>query len=200
MAIRSATSVRRFHPDLKIALFTDDPGRSDVPELSIFDDVRGVAEKHERNKFDAMIGTPYDRTLYLDNDTMVKEGVVEDLFRILDRFDMALAHAPLTRIVTPLEGIPKSFPELNGGVVLFRKSAAVMQLLREWENNWKNNSIATLLGRRDQPYLRKLIWESDLRIAILPPEYNVRHARAAKILYSSQERIVILSQCATRIA
>ena len=64
---------------------------------------------------------------------------------------------------------PYAFPQFNTGVVLYRRSDVVARLLSDW---------AQLFGEakatRDQPILRDLLWESDIRFYVLPPEFNLR--------------------------
>ena len=178
LAARSAETIKKFYPDFSASLYTDMDQKMleerKKIDLSIFNNIFKIEEGHIRNKFDAMINTTYERTLYLDNDTLLLKPILNDMFKVLDRFDIAVTHAPLARVVTPLPTVPVAFPEMNGGVLLFKNNEKVNVLLKSWENNWKNKTIETRRGHRDQPYLRKLLWESDLKICILPEEYNVR--------------------------
>jgi hypothetical protein len=182
LAARSAESIKKFYPDFKTSLYTEMDEKMlrerKKIDLSIFDEIFKIKKAHVRNKFDAIINTPYERTLYLDNDTLVLKPVFNDMFKVLDRFDVAVTHAPLARVVTPLENVPTAFPEMNGGVLLFKNEEKIMNLFRNWEYHWKEETIETRRGHRDQPYLRKLLWESDLKICILPEEYNVRRSKS----------------------
>jgi len=118
-----------------------------------------------------MIASPFERTLYLDADVFVMTDVTE-LFSLLDRFDIALAHdqernsahsAAIWR-----RPFGACFPQFNSGVIAFRKTAAVTTLLNAWREAVRDNDM-----KRDQSALRELLWHSDLRIATLPPEYNM---------------------------
>ena len=78
-AVKSAKSIKRFHPELSMTLFTNhSPShlKSKGCDLSCFNSVRLFGDQHSRNKFDAMTGSPYYKTLYLDNDTVVKKAVI----------------------------------------------------------------------------------------------------------------------------
>jgi hypothetical protein len=95
-----------------------------------------------------------------------------DIFEVLERFDIALVqdwfrHSPLHHTFWRKE-LPPAFPQCNGGLIALRRNAATTAFL----NDWKAAVQATDTGR-DQISLRELLWESDLRIATLPEEYNL---------------------------
>ena len=56
---------------------------------------------------------------------------------------------------------------MNGGVLGINKSEKTEKLLRQWATDFRANSLPY-----DQPLLRELTYASDLRILILPQEYN----------------------------
>jgi hypothetical protein len=101
---------------------------------------------------------------------------ISDIFLILDRYDIAAAHAMHRNLFSEPEiwniQLPNAFPQFNSGVLLFRKTAHVTELLENWSAAFSDSKL-----RHDQPTFRELLWLSDLQIAILPPEYNVRHFR-----------------------
>jgi hypothetical protein len=174
-AIRAARTVRKYSPGLDIHLFTDVSNYDDfrfetLPEP--FTSVGKIGDPHPRSKVDFMAQTPYDRTLYLDTDTALNADI-RGMFRLLDRFDVAMTHAHRrgsNRLRRWRASLPSAFPEFNTGVVLFRKTPAVLAFLKEWWNSYKETNHLD----NDQTTQRELLWLSDLRIATLPPEYNVR--------------------------
>lgn len=166
LACASASSVRAQSPGVAVDIFTDDP----VPP-DLFDRIHPLTRPGPRAKLTAMQQTRFERTLFLDADTLVV-GPLGDIFDLLERFDCALAHD--MRRASPLirEGsvpVPYAFPQLNSGVFLYRRSPAMLALLAEWERRFHATA-----ARRDQPILRDLLWESDLRFHVLPPEFNLR--------------------------
>ena len=108
------------------------PPRLGFPE---FDRVEPVISPHVRSKVDYLAETPFAETLYLDTDTRVL-GDLSELFRLLERFELALAqraHVP----ASPAEAlwrhaVPSSFPQANGGVVLYRSSPAALGFMADW--------------------------------------------------------------------
>ncbi len=186
-ATRSLASVRPRMPELPAILFTDAAGPS---VRAAFDEVVLVANRFAEFKVDyppwghpgfvsrieaflaAIERDGSDRLLFLDTDVEVT-GDISGVFRLLDRFDIAVAHAPY-RYNENSTDIPDAFPEFNAGVVAFRKSRASLAFLQAWRTAylaqpewWHNDQIA----------FRRAVWEADVRVATLPPEFNVRPAR-----------------------
>ena len=127
---------------------------------------------------DHFFKSPYQKTLYLDADTRVCEDIVH-MFDLLDRFDIALAYVysrakALKQYTGP---VPRIFLPLNGGVILFKKTDPVIELLKEWERNYHQSTI-----KGDQTTLRELVWLTDLKVIILPTEYNVRYKFCVRAL------------------
>jgi hypothetical protein len=189
LAERAAHSVKENCPELEVDLFTDQP-----VEMPVFDRIHQLEDPWHRSKMDAMALSRFDKTLYLDADLLVIADI-RDVFEVLDRFDMAMAHDPIrngercnTFWRKPL---PNAVPQFNGGVVAFRRSPEVIDLIKSWGKVVRENDFP-----KDQPVLRELVWDSDLRIATLPLEYNLmrfkdlhlwrtRHA-APRIIHSPQ--------------
>ena len=169
LAAASARSLRAVEPGIPVDLFTDDPGAA---EPGLFDAVHAIDDPHPRSKLDSLGRTRFERTLFLDADTLVL-APLGDLFDVLDRFELALAHD--VRRATGLiresagEPTPYAFPQLNSGVLLYRKSPAMRAFFAEWARRFAASG-----GLRDQPVLKALLWESDLRFWVLPPEFNLR--------------------------
>ncbi len=175
-ANHSARSVRRTCPGLATHLFCDP---ATAAEADVFDGITEIPDPHRRSKVDYLSRTPFDRTLYLDTDTEIVADI-RDIFDVLDRFDVGLAHAHSrnTKSTTQTwrEALPGAFPQFNGGVILFRRNPRVQQFLDDWREGYHTAGFG-----RDQTTLRELLWLSDLRICTLPPEYNVRYEKYLEI-------------------
>ncbi len=168
LAEASARSLRAVEPGLAVDLFTDDVG---AVSRGLFDAVHRVDDPHPRSKLDCMGRTRFGRTLFLDADTLVL-APLGDLFDILERFEMALAHDVRRASALIREGeaaTPYAFPQLNSGVLLYRRSEAVLAFLAQWARAFAESG-----GARDQPILKDMLWRSDLRFYVLPPEFNLR--------------------------
>ncbi len=164
-AERSAKSVRNAMPDIPIAIATDGN-----PEFE-FDEV--IEIKNPDYSFTDQIKnlhrSPFNRTLHLDTDIYIHANA-EELFDLLDRFDIAVAHNHNRSAFDP-PGVPASFPEYNTGVVVYRNNARLREFSRSWERTYEDLYDG---GKpQNQPSFRKALFDSDLRIATLPPEYNL---------------------------
>ena len=167
LAEASARSLRDVAPGVAIDLFTD---MEVAPGL--FDAVHPVPRVHERIKAECMAQSRFARTLYLDCDTLVL-GDPRDGFDLLERFDLAIAHDVRRDWALIRQGLeeqtPYGFPQFNAGVVFYRTSERVRAFLREWARRFFASGQA-----RDQVVLKDMLWRTDLRWYVLPPEYNLR--------------------------
>ncbi|NBB81740.1 MAG: hypothetical protein GVY36_20270 [Verrucomicrobia bacterium] len=189
LAERAAHSVKENCPGLEVDLFTDQP-----VEMPVFDRIHQLDDPWHGSKMDAMALSRFDKTLYLDADLLVIADI-RDVFEVLNRFDMAMAHDPIRngeRCNTFWrKSLPNAVPQFNGGVVAFRRSPGVVDLIKNWSTVVRENDF-----QKDQPVLRELVWDSDLRIATLPSEYNLMrfkdlhlwrtHHAAPRIIHSPQ--------------
>ena len=171
----SAESVKRFCPDLHITVFSDRPVESEF-----IDECRIIEVNHLRPKIDYIMHAPYERTLFLDTDTIIDYDI-GDMFDILDNFDIALAHdlarkrKKYSDTIPEYGEIPYSFSELNTGVIAFKKNEKTDLLWKRWrENFYKWYDIVPW----DQPSFRVSLWqttlEDDLKLYVFPVEYNIR--------------------------
>src|SRR5262245_5622321 len=180
-AIQSARSVRRVAPTIPIAIATDAPPPDDFDEAVALTEPDGY-----RAKILATIASPCDRTLLLDVDTYAV-GDISGAFRILDAFDVAAAHAP-NRVAFALEDVPDSFPELNTGVIAVRRNEHVDRFLRSWLDEY-DRLLPEKPPSKDQPSFRRTLYRaSDVRPAVLPPEFNLRFWKAG--YYNQSVRIL----------
>ena len=132
-------------------------------------------------KMRSLLASPFERTIYLDTDTLVVEPLM-DIFDVLDRYDLAMTHAPAYRGMDDPE-IPPAFYEFNGGVIAFRRSDAAVNLLTNWletYEQWLDSPPPFVMSSQhqshlpDQPSLRRCAWLSSARIYVLGPEFNYR--------------------------
>jgi len=195
-AVVSAKSVKQHMPGMPITLFCS-AASSDFPDC--FDSIEQAAPADEgqymaSQKIHALLHSPYEQTLYLDTDTYVCTDI-SDLFEWLEHFDVAAAlRSSFPRLYK--EGIPRSFPEYNGGVILYRNSKLARALLEDWYKRfWEDDHTY------DQPALRAAIYFSDARVGTLPEEYNCRatqfggHIRdSVKIIHGHHDDLPRLAQ------
>lgn len=176
-AMLSISSVRDKMPNVEICLMTDQ-----MPVSGLGDklSVELISPAHIRAKVDFLSQSPYEKTIYLDSDTLVESDIGE-LFQLLDRFDVLATHdwarkrRSLSRKVAGYGDIPYGFSEVNGGVIAWKKKAQTQEWLDKWKELYYQLQAP---GTRDQATLRISLWESPVSLYILPPEFNLRGRRA----------------------
>jgi FkbM family methyltransferase len=175
----SARSLKAVWPEITIGLIADEPVHD-----SCFDWIDVVGASISFSKVSLIVRSPFERTVFLDTDTYCIHPFPE-LFDLLDRFDLAASHEDgrFSTRIDPHTGqdvflragdLPDSFPEFNTGVIAFHSRPDVLDVLRQWPaayDAWRRTAIPS---RHDQPSFRKIIYESDLRVAVLSSEYNFR--------------------------
>ena len=167
-ALHSAATLRRQHPEIPICLITDCPPAELGPFTEIHRPVGPVAHK----PIDKLLAyeAPYERIIFLDTDTHVV-GDLSPVFRLLERFDLALLQDVNRGWNYELPDVPLAFSEFNTGVIAFRKSDGVAQFFRDWRANYQQLR-AELNLISDQPSFRRTIFLSPLRVAPLPSEFH----------------------------
>jgi len=174
--IASARSVRRHMPGVPIVLCTDQSG---LP-AGLFDEVRQIENPRHSfvDKIAPLCDTPFERTVFLDTDTIAC-APFDDLFEILDRFDLAVAHAPFRHdrpFVTP-----NCFAEVNTGVMAYKRGEIVDALFRDWLRLYEKEVSETGRMDSDQPAFREALYRSPVSLYVLPSEYNLRTVMPAAV-------------------
>ena len=179
-AVGSAQSVRAVWPGIRLALITDTP-----PPPGCFDHVEIVeAERSSLDKPRLIGRSPFEQTIFLDADTYCCAPLAE-LFDQLDRFELlaALEDGRFSTKVDPasgeerfvrVPGIPELFPELNTGVIAFRRTPATSALFERWIAGYDEVLNGPLADYHDQPSFRAAIYRSTVQFGVLPSEYNFR--------------------------
>ncbi|RQH40797.1 hypothetical protein D5R40_16340 [Okeania hirsuta] len=187
-ACESVASLKAQMPNMPVTIFAS----KDIKN-SNFDQVV-VIEKPDYNHVDKikyMYASPYDYTLFIDTDTYISANFSE-IFTLLDKFDLGVAHAPCN-IRGFVNGIPESFQQLNTGVILYKKSPQIEEFFAKWLTLYK-------LPHGDQPTFREILYNSQLRIATLPPEYNCRFpfpgavSGTVKILHGRHKNLPLVAE------
>jgi hypothetical protein len=166
-AVRSVASLKAAMPDALTCLVSNTP----LAGPHAFDDVI-VRSDVEGGPSDKMlcIHAPFDRAVFLDTDTLVT-GDLGELFRILDRFDVAALPETRRGWDYDLENVSHAFAEFNTGVIAFRRTSAVESFFADWRSEYQRlREVAGLTN--DQPAFRSALWRSGLHVAPIPSEYH----------------------------
>lgn len=195
----SLATLRRSNPGLPAVLLTDAlPARAEPWDEVMVDPE--LKEQGARAKLH-MDRAPWECCLFLDTDTMVCSSLSAG-FALLDRFDFAGEHNHSGHHYE-VPGLPTSFPEINSGVLFWKKNAATRALFDRWRELY--DADAKKYGGRkwDQKSLRQAVWESEVRFTNLPAAYNlmtyfpaalegrvvVAHGRSMKNLERMRDRL-----------
>ena len=130
----SVTSLRKHMAEISVTVYADT--KSDrLADLGVLQESVENPSFNYLDKVIALQRSPYRRTLFLDTDTCITARL-DDLFQILERFQVAAAHE-LARQHTRFPEIPDAFPEFNSGVVALRMDTEVKAMLADWEKRYR---------------------------------------------------------------
>lgn len=127
--------------------------------------------------------SPFERTIFLDTDTFVIDELAH-LVRLLDRYDLAVAHAAGYRGFPDPE-VPTAFYELNTGVIAWRSNERTAAFLANWQETylgWLSNEPFRAARTTDQSAFRHSAWKHEVRLVVLGPEYNFRSIFPATVV------------------
>lgn len=191
-AISSLESLQETN-DVPASILTTPALAADL-DTSAFDQILTIDGPYDdvRDKIYNLHRSPYEKTLYLDGDTVVLDDITP-VFDLLDRVELAAAHAIGKERIT-IPGVPDAFPELSTAVLAYRLTDQVESMLASWEQLHREQlehgrpkgevpvedgssleeitRFGTLHG---QPPFREALYDSDVSLSILPPEYNYGH-------------------------
>src|SRR5438876_206985 len=88
------------------------------------------------DRIHCMEQSPFDETIYLDDDCSVLEPI-DELFDLLSIYEMAAAHAPGYR-GAPDPEVPVCFFELNFAVFPYRRSAVMSVFFKTWAETYRS--------------------------------------------------------------
>lgn len=166
-AIISAQRVKEVMPEYPITLIAD----REV-EAEWFDEV--LLDRTEFEWADtpaALARSPYERTIFLDVDTYLEDTIAE-LFDLLDGFEFGArinrdrAHIPDAPDDELVDGVPSGLPEISSGVLAYRDTPAVAEMLDDWERRGRAD------GAPDQRSLRAALYHSNVQFTPLEHRYN----------------------------
>ena len=184
-AVKSAKTFKTFNPDKFTALFTD--ARI---EKSAFDHVQMIPKGVVRPKIDMLSASPFDRTIYFDNDTLVL-GDLSSAYQILDKFDMAgcqvqLWQKPRHNKKYRIE-VPMLFPEINCGVLVYKKCKKTNDFFSRWSKEYSASGL-----KIDQTTFRETLWDTDIQFCVLPEQMNKRLIDPCELIYTDKPASIVV--------
>ena len=142
-------------------------------------------EKSFEVKITGMQVSPFDKTVFLDTDTFVCHSI-DDVFEFLDYFDLATTLEPKGHSVNFWKKYQPNYSiklrgvlhEFNTGVVGFNNSPAVADFFSAWLRIHRELNMYA-----DMPTFREAYLQSQVKIGILPHEYNFTGLKSLAIAY-----------------
>lgn len=125
-------------------------------------------------RINAMIGSPFNNTMYMDVDCWLVEPIPE-LFELLECFDLAVPHAVYRRVY-PVD-VPECFIEHSPGLMVWHKNRRTWDLLSDWRRRFLRDRATRSDERKvswfpSQPSFCEALYWSNVRYYTLPPEYH----------------------------
>ena len=170
----SIKSLKKYNTE-KICVFSEEKYRNMFEKDC--DYFFSINSKLQRPKVEYISQSPFKNTVYLDSDTFINENI-SDLFQLLNKYDFggafcnARKRENYSKLISKYKNIPYSFSEVNTGVMIFNNSLQVKNLFKKWNEYYYK--YLTKTNGWDQPSFRVALWESNVKLCHLPPEYNVR--------------------------
>ena len=203
-AFLSADSVKQCYRDCSITLFTDRPEHR-LCSLGLFDRIEAIHgvsgfvagwSAGILNRLKCLAHSPYDRTLYLDTDTIVLTDELLSLFGLAESFDVGMAETSTD------DSFSRQYfgrPIFNSGVVLYRKNLRTIRWLEQWVADSERNfrlagdvplrSLPELAHIEDPRVRRKLLTNDQISLAgLLSPTINRCHLSVVTLDYSWNHR------------
>ncbi|GAA5509150.1 hypothetical protein [Novipirellula caenicola] len=161
---RSLSSLRHHCPSVPVALFTDQPADT-CPDVEYRFDVKSPLGYQVKPRFIPWL--PFDRTVYLDADTVVlKPSSIAPSRLLTERFGYEAIYVHGVSRRCDQVGIC-GVPSMNSGVVMLRKCQRVLDALAYWRRIYR--------GGNDEVLLTKALLRHAVPSYILPAEWNCRN-------------------------
>lgn len=162
----SYKSLKKTLPKCKVAIYTNIK----------FENVYGIdhviydseIEKNHISKATALLKSPYQKTIFLDTDTIIHRKIIDDIFDVLDEFNFTCCHGNFW-------SSGKIYPDLNTGLIGVNKNDFTKARISEWISKHIKNKC-----KSDQKFFREIFMEHKKEFYILPAYFMYRwhHYRA----------------------
>jgi len=174
-AISSVKSLKKQNTLAHATLITDQD--LNIPEFNVIKsmDIGLWGESSWKKgilfKVKGLQASPYKKTFFIDSDTYFC-GNCDELFEILDYFDLLISHAPADINIIKVNDIPlHGYTPYNTGVIVFNQTKWVLNFFKKW--------IEIYSGKfqnfpHDQPAFMEALLFCNLKIYVLHSIYNYR--------------------------
>jgi len=209
--VRSMTSLRKLRLDFPVCVVGNTPvaGAEFIPWEG-----ESPFDASQRHNFQFRAGrikpllyqvSPFERTLYIDADTVFMKSIQEG-FNLLDEYDIAVTEENLNlaqlynkklagweiniqeRDITVIEtGGDATRKFINSGVVFFRKNTQTEKLFDDWHSEW----MRFQQWDEQLALIRAIHNNQDVKIKHLSVEWNHPHLDRRAIIFHNYGRGVV---------
>jgi len=173
----SYESLKRVVPNSNVTLYTNINFENDLGINNVIYDKN--IEKSHIAKAVGLLKSPYDKTIFLDTDTVVHRPVIDTIFEVLDEFDFTCCHASQHYVRT-------IYPDLNTGLLGVKKNDFTDMQIANWSHEFQT-LFQTEGIRSDQYSFRNIFMKYKKHFYILPPWFQFRPCNYSRYI----ERAVI---------
>tara|TARA_R110000751_G_scaffold194707_3_gene300098 strand:- start:2704 stop:3405 length:702 start_codon:yes stop_codon:yes gene_type:complete len=163
--IPSFTSLKLAVPTASVSLYTNVKFNNDVGfDHVIYDediDKRHIAKAH------ALLKSPYDRTIFLDTDTIIHRDIINDIFKVLDEFNFAVVYGGAFSPGT-------IYPDFNTGLIGVTHNDETNGLLSEWVRLFEQTPPLKTGELLDQWSFREVFMKNKTMFHVLPTYFMYR--------------------------
>ena len=174
-ALTAVARLGEVMPDIPILIYGDwEP--EEIPGLVEYRKIENP-DFEFTDKTKRLAESPFQRTIFFDTDTWVVEPIY-DVFDLLAKFDIVGVYEN-TLLHDKVDGIPSAYPEINTGMVGYRKTPEVWNFLDDVVRTYEDIKS---WAAGDQTAFRMCLYHSDLRLHVLSSEYNCQIRTAGALM------------------
>lgn len=166
LALISYHHLRKVEPEVKVAIWTD---IKNVDEASEYFPIVKCLENPSysyNDKIDGLAKSPFQKTIFLDSDTIPIRKFSEQVFRALDYYALVARSGMGFNLEWERTSYPECLTQFNTGVIAFNSSECGSLF-----NTWKKIR-AVKAESHDQPSFRAAILDEKVRVGELSASYN----------------------------
>lgn len=195
--MKSFDSLERVLGEVNVSLYTNidfsDPWKCSDMKNFYVDNMLGIKQRNINiiyepkirmshiAKAQALLNSPYKKTIFLDIDTMIHRKVIEDIFKVLDEFDFTCSHGN-----NWARG--SIYPDLNTGVIGVRNNDFTKKQLSIWIERF-----VKINNESDQKSFREIFLKNKKNFYILPhwfqsrPQFFIDYSKNIAITHSDEQ-------------
>ena len=165
----SINSIKKYNTNIQISIFVDEENFKRINK-DLFDSIFLIKnpEFGFGDKIYAMKNTPYQKTIYLDCDTVVADDISE-IYNMLEKYEIAASNPPFkNKYYRP--------NHYQAGIIFYKMNSKVSKFFNLWDENYDRINHGN-----DQPSFRETLSKLPISLFIFPPNYNFRSPFASYI-------------------